>query len=240
MRLPDVDYRKFRLSKLNTPEFSHMKLLFFWPIYGLIFRILERVWVNHPYHVVYCALDSQIPFCEYFVIPYLFWFAFITGMLIYSFFWDVDTFKRYMKFIIVSISITLLIYIIFPTSQELRPTFFVRDNIFTRYMKSFYEFDTNTNVCPSIHVICSLAVWFAARKSKDFSSLKSRLIFFGIAIIISCSTVFLKQHSLIDVVAGVVLSLAIYPFVFAQQGAVVNIFSRSKKNKSDSTEGGVL
>ena len=26
------DYRQFRLRKLNTPEFSHIKLLLFWPI----------------------------------------------------------------------------------------------------------------------------------------------------------------------------------------------------------------
>ena len=30
MRKPTVDYRSFRLSKLNTPEFSHLKLLFGW------------------------------------------------------------------------------------------------------------------------------------------------------------------------------------------------------------------
>ena len=29
-----VDYRKFRLKYLNTPEFSHVKLLLFWPIFG--------------------------------------------------------------------------------------------------------------------------------------------------------------------------------------------------------------
>lgn len=32
-----VDYRKFRLSKINTPEFSHLKMLIFWPLFGLMF-----------------------------------------------------------------------------------------------------------------------------------------------------------------------------------------------------------
>lgn len=31
------DYRQFRLRKLNTPEFSHIKLLLFWPVFGLAF-----------------------------------------------------------------------------------------------------------------------------------------------------------------------------------------------------------
>ena len=30
MKKPMVDYRQFRLSKLNTPEFSHLKLLGGW------------------------------------------------------------------------------------------------------------------------------------------------------------------------------------------------------------------
>ena len=37
------DYRQFRLRKLNTPEFSHIKLLLFWPVFGLAFLALERV-----------------------------------------------------------------------------------------------------------------------------------------------------------------------------------------------------
>ena len=34
------DYRQFRLRKLNTPEFSHIKLLLFWPVFGLAFLAL--------------------------------------------------------------------------------------------------------------------------------------------------------------------------------------------------------
>lgn len=39
MRLPTpaVDYRQFRLNRLNAPEYSHLKLLLYWPVYGLLF-----------------------------------------------------------------------------------------------------------------------------------------------------------------------------------------------------------
>lgn len=36
---PYVDYRKFRFSKLSTPEFSHVWLLLFWPVFGLGFHM---------------------------------------------------------------------------------------------------------------------------------------------------------------------------------------------------------
>ena len=44
-----TDYRRFRLSKLNDPEFSHLKLLLYWPIYGLVFLPLER-FLHLDYH----------------------------------------------------------------------------------------------------------------------------------------------------------------------------------------------
>lgn len=40
---PEVNYREFRIHKLNTPEFSHVRLLFYWPIFGLLFLFLEQV-----------------------------------------------------------------------------------------------------------------------------------------------------------------------------------------------------
>lgn len=166
------------------------------------------------YHIVCCALDDKIPFCEYFLIPYWFWFVFLIGIQIYSFFFDVPTFKRYIRYTIISYTLTLLIYIIYPTSQELRPVAFARNNIFTAAVKGLYQFDTNTNVCPSLHVIGSMAVYFAARKSRVFGSLPWRIAFFVMTVLISVSTVFLKQHSVIDIVAAVVLGLAVYPVVY--------------------------
>ena len=42
MKKPIVDYRKLRLSNLNSPEFKHVKLLLYWPVYGLLFLFVER------------------------------------------------------------------------------------------------------------------------------------------------------------------------------------------------------
>lgn len=211
-----VDYRSFSLKKINTPEFEHVKLLLFWPLFGLAFLCLERVF-NMNYHEVYCALDAKIPFCEYFLIPYWFWFIFIIGIQIYSFFFDVPTFKNYIRYTIISYTLTILIYIIYPTSQNLRPEEFARSNIFTAAVQGLYNFDTNTNVCPSLHVIGSMAVYFAARKSRAFSSFAWRAAFLVMTVLISISTVFLKQHSVIDVAAAVILGAAVYPVVYSEK-----------------------
>lgn len=98
---PEVDYRQFRFKKMNTPEFSHVKLLLFWPFFGLMFMFLERFQPERHYYVVHCALDDLIPFWEWALIPYLLWFVFLIGALIYTFFFDTRAFRRMMHFVIV-------------------------------------------------------------------------------------------------------------------------------------------
>lgn len=205
-----VDYRKFRFHKINTPEFEHLKYLSYWLLFGAFFFVVERVWIRKDYYPIYCPLDDAIPFCEYFLVPYLFWFVFLVGIHIYTLLYDTESFKRLMKFIIISYSMAMLIYILFPNCQELRPVVFERDNIFTRFIEGFYQFDTNTNVCPSIHVIGSVAVMLCAWHSKHFSTVGWRITFSMVALLISVSTVFLKQHSVLDILAAIPICVIAY------------------------------
>lgn len=198
-----VDYRQFRWNKLNTPEFKHLIYLIYWPIYGILFLTVERLWIRDSYYPMYCTWDDKIPFCEYFLIPYMFWFVYLVGIHIYTLLFDVESFVKMEKFVIVSYTIAIVTYMIFPNCQELRPLAFERDNIFTRFMAGFYEFDTNTNVCPSVHVIGSVAVSVGAWNSKHFGTRGWRIIFTVVTVLISISTVFLKQHSILDVLAAI-------------------------------------
>ena len=154
-----ADYRNFRFSKISTPEYNHLKLLLYWPVFLLFFLYVERLSSTAVYHPMHCALDDLIPFCEYLLIPYLFWFVYLVGMHVYTLLYDIDAFRLLMGFIIVSYSLSMVIYLLVPTCQELRPVEFPRDNPFTRFLYYFYQFDTNTNVCPSLHVVGSVAVW---------------------------------------------------------------------------------
>ena len=211
-----VDYRSFRLSKLNAPEFRHLKLLLYWPVFGCLFLFVERLSPITRYFPIYCTLDDLIPFCEFFLLPYLFWFIYLVGMHIYTLLYDIAAFQRMMKFIIISYSVTMLIYFIFPTCQELRPSEFVRDNLFTRFLFYFYQFDTNTNVCPSIHVIGTAAVWCTSRTIQRFQTPAWRFAFGTAAFLICISTVFLKQHSIVDILAAIPICLIAYHFSFGR------------------------
>lgn len=209
-----VDYRSFRLSRCGEPEYRHAKYLLFWPIFGLTFYSLERLIPREFYHVMYHPIDDLIPFQELFVIPYVFWYFFMAGAVVYTFFRDTQAFTRYTKFLIITFGGGALIFLLFPTCQNLRPAVFPRENVLTDIMAALYRTDTNTNVLPSLHVCGSIGAALAFTDTKRFSSRGWKAFHFTVAALISVSTVFVKQHSVIDSLFGVAFSFLAWLVVY--------------------------
>lgn len=205
------------IKKLKLPEYRYVWMLLYWPILGLVFWSLEFM-DNREYVPVYSVLDDMIPFCKYFIVPYFFWFVYIIGTMAYFFFKDKSAFVKYMWTVIITHTITLIIYIVYPTCQELRPEI-TGDGFFEFVLRWLYGYDTNTNVCPSIHVTGACAVCFAVVKSKAIKSRIIKVVYIILNVLICLSTVFIKQHSIIDVVAGLAVSTVTYPFIFMENKA---------------------
>lgn len=202
MRKPVVDYRTFRLSKINEPQFEHLKYLLGWVGYFILYFLTENLIPYEKCYPIHSWLDDVIPFCEYFVIPYVGWYLLIVGSLIYFALYNPDNFKNMMKFIIVTQVVAMAIYIIFPNRQDLRPEVFVRDNIFTDIVGLLYTFDTNTGVCPSLHVAYSIGIASTWLKEKSASNLCKTLITI-FCFLVCISVAFVKQHSVLDVFAAI-------------------------------------
>lgn len=217
-----VNYKNLRPWNLNSPEYRHLLLLIYWPVYGLTFWLLERG-LTLTYHPVEVAFDAKIPFCEFFVFPYYFWFVFLFGIHVYTGLYDIPAFKKLMYFIMITYTVTTVIYLVYPTCQNLRPAEFARDNFCVDIVKALYNFDTNTNVCPSLHVIGSFAVLFTTWNCKKLRSFKFQAVLVPLTVLISISTVFLKQHSIVDIYAALILCAVAYPFAYLLPGRVKKI-----------------
>ncbi len=204
-------YRSLNLRSLFSRKYNHIFMLLFWPIHAALFYLLERV-LPLEFNAVECGLDRLIPFNEIMIIPYYLWYVYMIGMMVYWFFKDINEFRMYMSFIIISYGLTMLFYLIYPTEQNLRPTEFENDNIFTDLVRDLYITDTNTNVCPSLHVIGQMAAFFSAwrvKLSKRYSVL-FKAFWIVSTVAVCASTVNLKQHSIIDVFAGLGVSVVMY------------------------------
>ena len=176
---------------------------------------LEKHVTTH-YYVVQTEFDKYIPFIEYFIVPYLLWFFFIVAAFLYFFFTDVPGFYRLAAFMFSGMTIFLLVSTVFPNGQDLRPAVFERDNIFVDMVRMLYRTDTCTNVFPSLHVFNSLSVCVAISESNALK--KRRGVCVGayvLAGLIILATMFLKQHSVLDVLGAGVMACVLYQFVYA-------------------------
>jgi len=225
MKKPIVDYREFRLSKLNQPQFSHLKYLLGWIGYFALYFLTENLIPANKCYIVHSRLDDIIPFCEWFVIPYVFWYLLIVGVLLYFALYNPDNFKKLMIFIIVTQITAMAIYIIFPNRQDLRPEVFPRDNILTDIVGLLYKFDTDTNVCPSLHVAYSIGIASAWLKEKSVTW-RSKTFVVIVVILVCLSVAFVKQHSVID--AFVALPMCVLAEVIAFGGYWKKRFKKRK------------
>lgn len=206
MKTPVVDYRELRFSRLGEPRFEHVKLLAGWIIYFAFYFLTENLIPFEKCHVIHSRLDDLIPFNEFFAIFYCYWFALLVFSLLYFILYDIKGFKHLQVFIIITQVVAMIVYILYPSVQYLRPAVMPRDNFLCRVMAFIYEFDTPTGVCPSLHVGYSMGMASVWTKAKDVSKGWKVVVVLS-AIIISISTTFVKQHSAVDVLAAIPLGL---------------------------------
>ena len=117
-------------------------------------------------------------------------------------------------------TISLLVCTLYPNGTNFRPHIDPDQNIFCYLVTKLWSIDPCVNVFPSIHVYNSIGVHLAVTKSEKLS--KSRPIVWssGILMILIClSTVFLKQHSVVDVAGSLMMASVISPIVYTPAAA---------------------
>lgn len=188
-------------------------------LYALIympwFLYLEKH-VTTDFHLIHVGLDDKIPFIEFFIVPYLLWFAYIAVTIGYfMFFGEKSEFYRMITLLFSGMTIFLIISTIYPNGLNLRPDTFARDNMFVDMVKNLYAVDTSTNVLPSIHVYNSIVAYLAISNCEKLRKHKwVRISSLILTILIVLSTMFLKQHSVVDVVAGCTLVTVLYALIY--------------------------
>ena len=201
MKKPVVDYRQFRLGKLNDPQFSHLKLLGGWIIYFILYFLTENLIPPEKCTPVHIWLDDVIPFCEWFLIPYVLWYGLIAFSLGYFALYNIDSFKKLSKYIFITQMVAMAIYILVPSRQDLRPEVFPRENFLTWCIGLIYSFDTSTGVCPSLHVAYSIGIASVWLREKGVKVIW-KVLLVVLVILICLSTMFIKQHSATDFFAA--------------------------------------
>ncbi len=189
-------------------------LLLYGAIYLSWFAKLEQTVTKH-YHVVHVPIDDYIPFVEAFVVPYFMWFAYIAVVIAYFFFKDKDDYYRICIFLGVGMTVFLIVSTVWPNGHHLRLAEMPRDNVFTRMVSFLWKTDTATNLVPSIHVYNSIGAHLAIVKSKHFENRRGiKLASLIMCVSIILSTVFIKQHSVFDMITAFIMATVMYVVVY--------------------------
>lgn len=203
-----------------------------WTVLYVFIYMPWFVWLEQnvkTYTLLHVKLDDMIPFCEYFIIPYFLWFAYVPVVMIYEFFVSKKEFYKASAYLFIGMTICLLICTIWPNGQDLRMNI-VNDNVFSDIVRILYTADTNTNVFPSIHVFNSIGVLIILCKSEKMKGKNGiKVSALVLTVLIILSTMFLKQHSVLDVLGGIGLSIVMYVVVYSIDYA--KVFQSVKEGK---------
>lgn len=195
-------------------RYKHVWILSYFIIYLTWFGYLERTVTTH-YHLIHLPIDDYIPFCEYFVIPYIMWFGYVAFGIAFTALHDKKEFYRLCAFLYTGMTVFLVISTLYPNGHNLRPYYFTHHNMFTALCEWLYSTDTPTNLFPSIHVYNSLGIHFAVMHSSYFKDKKhvqhASLV---LCVLIILSTMFIKQHSVFDVSTAFMLAFVMYNVVY--------------------------
>ena len=216
--------------QLLFDKYKHLLLFLYCPAYYIWFVYLEKTITTH-FHVIHMKIDDYIPFLEIFIVPYLLWFLYVAVTVLYTALTDKQQFIKTCIFLYTGMTLFLIISTIYPNGHLLRPLTFERDNIFVDLCRNLYQTDTPTNLFPSIHVYNSLGTHFTITHHPKLKKNKGICIASSILMIsIILSTVFLRQHSIFDVITAFIVAFVMYSLVYS------NSFCKcpsKKKNKNE-------
>lgn len=209
--------RLITMKTLLTKHKHLCPLLIFLVFYLSGFAFIEHMNTSD-FTIIHMAIDDKIPFCEFFIIPYFLWFFYMAIVIIFLYFNDIKDYYKNFLFLAIGMTIFLMVSAIFPNGHELRPEVMPRDNIFTSLVSYLYTIDTPTNILPSIHVYNSIGAHLGIATNKTLCKHKIIPICSSILCIsIILATVFLKQHSMVDLISGCILGLIVYILIYKLQ-----------------------
>ncbi len=197
------------------------------PFYMIWFVYLEHHTFAH-YSVIHTAVDDLIPFTEVFVIPYYTWFLYVSVTLLFFLFsLDLEDYYKSFIFLATGMTVFLVISTLFPNMHMLRPSVMPRDNVFTSLVQVIYSHDTSANLWPSIHVYNSIGTMIAVHRSRRFNRI-GKIISDIIGASIIFSTMFIKQHSVYDVITAFIMAIIFY-IMFYHTGMLENFCSKQEE-----------
>ena len=186
--------------------------LLYIPLHSLVFFLTQ--YIPRRYTDVCCALDGHIPLVPFFSLPYLLWFVYMALGILVPFFSGNRRMLRVTAFVTLGgMFFCLCCCLAFPTHFPLRPEIedITQNDPFAALTRFIYSADQPFNVFPSMHCQGALSTHFALCRSEFFARRRwTKILSLCFVAIVCASTVLIKQHSVLDVLPGLLVAAALW------------------------------
>lgn len=158
----------------------------------------------HDYNTI-STLKFEFPLIKEFVYIYNSWypFVFITAFIIYK--KDKNLYKKFIFTMIIGVLMSHITFLIYPTIV-IRPEIEVKTLTDLVLYLTYYFDSPAVNCLPSIHcLLCFISIYYVSLNKNLKTKIKLPIIIYFILIILS--TLFTKQHLLIDALLALVYTI---------------------------------
>jgi len=207
---------------LALKEFLYSEKFKTWILRNTLFVIIYAILAMPMYDIINSLypqgyslatpLDNAIPAIWEFAVFYVFiFYPFILYTVAYYAYIKPEKSLRFFTSLFIIYTISFITYIIFPVEMIARRTLYPNTNypnpnstnIFERVMAKYFESDKPLNCFPSLHAANSTITAYYLSKEKP----KYKYIFWGIALMVILSTLFVRQHVIADEIAGFLVAI---------------------------------
>jgi len=213
---------------------KHIWLCLYFPLFIVLFFIIEANTPTIGYWVTDLPIDAMIPFVPQMVWGYCLFYILFAVVGIPLLIGDGEAFKRWMYYLMIAFTVTLIFDVIFPNGQALRPADFVPTSISGKLLALIWSVDTPTNVFPSMHVLGCIGDAAAAIDSRVFKRWQKCFILI-LSVVCSVSTVLVKQHAFADTIGALAFAV---PLILIVYGSKIKKSIKSQE-KTDGRQGGI-
>ncbi|UAL50446.1 MULTISPECIES: phosphatase PAP2 family protein [Metabacillus] len=221
------------MSKAALIKIRGLTGLFIFPILGLIYEYLNEKSANAVN--ISSPLDSYIPFAPIFIIPYVIWYVYMFGFLLYFWWKNPSVYWKSILAITAGEIVCFIIYFYFQTTVP-RPQL-MGDSFLVQLVSLIYSSDQPYNCFPSIHVLTTMIIMLSVNRIEDSGKMMNYVTqVTGILIILS--TLFVKQHVIYDVLSSVILSAGLWMILFERKAVAAKLENiKNTRKKSGLSKG---
>ncbi len=216
-----------KMHPMKNVNAKEKKQYFFVSLFLMLLSNRSIFWLGHllsrnaPHFDLSLSADALVPFLPWTILIYggvNLWWIYVYWLVAGC---ERQEANRFFCAQLLAKATSFLFFVFLPTTIT-RPEL-KGGSIWISLMSFLYRIDTPDNLFPSIHCMLGWICWIAVRGKKDIS-IGIRILSFLLAVAVCSSTLMVRQHVIMDVAGGILLSEISYRF--ADNAALSSLYTK--------------